>query len=725
MHNAVRNQTPSNATSTPSRGRGISARLALPVLAAALAAALVVGCKRTEAPAPAAAAPAATAAAPAKAQLGSFGVDEAGMDKTVKPGDDFFSYVNGNWVKNTEIPADKSNYSAFNVLNETALANTRKIIEDGAAGKLAGPDGKKIGDYYSAFLDEAGIDAKGIAPLQPELDAYAAIADASALSKTFGSQLRDDVDVLNNTNYYTNRLFGAWITQRYDDPNVVVPYLLQGGLGMPDRDFYLEGGRMAEMRTAYQAHVAKMLSLAGIADSDAKAAAILALETKIAKVHATQVETNDVKTGTNPWKREEFATRAPGMDWTAFFDAAQLGSQPDLVVWHPKAVTGISKLVASEPLDTWKAYLQFHAIDRNASVLPKAFRDESFAFYGTTMSGTPKQQDRWKSAVNATNNALGDAVGKVYADRFFTAQTKARADELVKNVLAAFDARIDKAEWMSASTKQRAKAKLSSLKVDMGYPAHFQDYSALDVRAGDALGNAERASLFSYQAELARVGKAPTRDQFLMTPQTVNALNIPLENRLVFPAAILAPPFFDPNADDAVNYGAIGAVIGHEVSHSFDSSGALFDETGKMANWWTPEDFKRFEAACNALAAQYDAYAPFPDAHLNGKLTLAENVADVAGLATAYDAYKRSQEGKPAVTLDGYTPDQRFFLGFAQDYRSKARETALRNSLLTGTHSPGMYRAATVRNQDPWYAAFDVKPGEALYLAPEQRVHVW
>jgi putative endopeptidase len=296
----------------------------------------------------------------------------------------------------------------------------------------------------------------------------------------------------------------------------------------------------------------------------------------------------------------------------------------------------------------------------------------------------------------------------------------------VKNLLAAFDARIDKAEWMSASTKARAKAKLATLKVDVGYPAHWQDYSGLDVQPGDALGNANRAGLYRWQQQLARLGKAPTRDQFLMTPQTVNALNIPLENRLVFPAAILAPPFFDPNADDAVNYGGIGSVIGHEISHSFDSSGALFDETGKMANWWTPEDLKRFEAACDALAAQYDTYAPFPDGpHLNGKLTLAENVADVAGVATAFDAYTRSQQGKPAASIDGFTPEQRFYLGFAQVWRSKARDAALRNDLITGTHSPGMYRAATVRNQDPWYAAFDVKPGEALYLAPEQRVRVW
>ncbi len=700
-------------------------RLALPLLAAALAAALLAGCKREAAAPAAAAAPATAVVAPAKAELGSFGFDETGMDRSVQPGDDFFQYADGSWVKNTEIPPDKSNYSAFSVLNEIAQARTRAVIEDAAAGKISGDDARKIGDYYHAFMDEPGIEAKGIAPLQPELDAIAGIADKTALSSALGGTLRADVDVLNLGNYVTRRLFGVWITQHYDRPTETVPYFLQGGLGMPDRDFYLEGGRMVEMRKAYQAHIAKMLTLAGITDADAKAARILALETEIAKVHATQVQTNDVKSGTNPWKRSEFPTKAPGIDWPAFFEAAKLGTQDEFIAWQPKAIAGISRLVASQPLETWKDYLAFHAIDRAADVLPKAFQDENFAFNGTTLSGTPQQQDRWKSGVDAVDDVLGQAVGKVYAERHFSADTKARANALVKNVLAAFAQRIDKAEWMSDQTKTRAKAKLAGLKVGMGYPDVWADYSALDVHPDDALGNSQRASLFEYHQQLAKLGKPAGHDEWYMLPQAVNALNVPLENRLIFPAAILAAPFFDPNADDAVNYGAIGTVIGHEISHSFDSSGALFDETGRMANWWTPEDFKRFKAAGDALVAQYDAYKPFPDANVNGRLTLGENIADVAGVATAFDAWKASQEGKPAVTIDGFTPEQRFYLGFAQVWRSKAREAALRNSLLGGVHSPGMYRAATVRNQDPWYAAFNVQPGQALYLAPDKRVKIW
>ncbi|MEO6102603.1 MAG: M13 family metallopeptidase, partial [Pseudoxanthomonas sp.] len=377
------------------------------------------------------------------------------------------------------------------------------------------------------------------------------------------------------------------------------------------------------------------------------------------------------------------------------------------------------------PLDTWKDYLAFHAIDRSAAVLPKAFRDQSFAFYGTTMSGTPQQQDRWKRGVSAVEGVLGEAVGKVYAERHFSADTKARANELVANLIAAFGKRIDQAEWMSAQTKTRARAKLATLRVGMGYPDAWTDYSALAVRPDDALGNLQRASLFSYHQQLAKLGKPASHDAWYMLPQAVNALNVPLENRLIFPAAILAAPFFDPNADDAVNYGAIGVVIGHEISHSFDSSGALFDETGRMANWWTPEDFKRFEAAGDALVAQYDGYKPFPDASVNGRLTLGENIADVAGLATAFDAWRASQQGKPALTIDGFTPEQRFYLGFAQVWRSKARDASFRNSLLTNVHAPGRYRADTARNQDPWYPAFDVKPDQVLYLAPDKRVKVW
>jgi len=691
-------------------------------LAAAVSLSLLAACSKSE-PEPDAAVTAAPA--PAKPEMGSFGFDMAGMDSTRTPGDDFFAYANGNWVTNTEIPADRSSFNSFTLLTVKAEERTRAIIDESAAAKNATGDARKIADFYTAFMDEAGIDAKGLAPIQPELDGIAAITDKPGLARALGQTLRADVDLLNSTNYYTNRLFGLWVSQHLDKPTEYGAYLVQGGLGLPDRDFYLKGGRMAELRKQYQAHIAKVLGLAGIADAEAKSARILALETAIARVHASQVDTNDVKKGANYWSRADFASKAPGLDWNAYFEAADLGKQTEFIVWQPSAMTGISKLVASQPIDTWKDYLAFHALDRAASVLPKAFADESFAFYGQTLSGTPQQKERWKRGVNAVDNALGEAIGRIYVERHFSAETKARADAMVGNLLAAFAARIDRLDWMTAETKAHAKAKLAGLKVGMGYPDAWRDFSALEVRADDALGNAGRASLFEYQRNLAKLGKPVDRGEWYLLPQQVNALNIPLENRLIFPAAILEAPFFDGAADEAVNYGAIGAVIGHEITHSFDSSGALFDESGRMANWWTPEDLKKFEAAGAALAAQYDGYHPFPDLAVNGKLTLGENIADVAGLATAYDAYKQSQNGMEAKTIDGLAPDQRFFLGWAQAWRSKAREPALRNSVLTNVHAPGMYRTETVRNQDAWYTAFNVQPGQQRYLAPEKRVKVW
>jgi len=701
-------------------------RLARTWLALALAASLATACNRAPEPDATAARPAESAApaAPTTPELGEFGLDTAGMDTSVAPGDDFFAYTNGTWVKTFEIPADRSRYNSFTRLTEKALERTRAIVEGAAADTAAGGDTRKIGDAYQAFMDEAAIEAKGLAPVQPQLDAIAGLADTAALSRLLGEQLRTDVDLLNATNYYTDRLFGLWVSQHLDDPSRNAPYLVQGGLGMPDRDFYLEG-EMAELRQQYQAHVAKVLTLAGIADAEAKAEAIVALETAIARVHASQVETNDIKKGANYWQREEFATKAPGLDWNAFFAGAALEAQPDFIVWQPKAVAGISKLVASQPLATWKDYLAFHALDRASPFLPKAFADASFAFHGTALNGTPQQQDRWKRALVVVSNQLGEAVGKLYVERHFTPQTKARADEMVANVLAAFDRRIDALEWMSAETKAKAKAKLAGMQVGMGYPDTWRDYSALEIKADDALGNVQRAELFEYRRNLAKIGKPVDRGEWYLLPHEVNALNVPLENRLIFPAAILEAPFFDAAADDAVNYGAIGGVIGHEITHSFDSSGALFDAKGRLSNWWTPEDLAKFDAAGAALAKQYDAYEPFPGLHVNGKLTLGENIADVAGLATAFDAYKASQEGKPAQVLGGFTPEQRFFLGWAQAWRAKAREQSLRNSVLTNVHAPDMYRAATVRNQDAWYEAFGVKPEQKLFLAPEQRVKVW
>jgi len=661
--------------------------------------------------------------ASARPQLGSFGFDVSGMDRSVAAGDNFFDFANGQWVQRTAIPADRSSYGSFNIIYEKTLGDTRAILEE--ATRASDGEARRIGDYYAAFMDEAGIEARGVAPLQPQLQAIAGIGDRQALARALGASLRADVDLLNATHFYTPHLFGLWVSVDLLQPDRNVPYLVQGGLGMPDRDFYLQGGRMAELRKAYEGYVARLLELSGDRAAAAKAARIVALETRIARAHATQEETNDVEKGANAWKQSELAAKAPGLDWAAFLDAAGLSAQQDFIVWQPRAVAGLSRLVASEPLDTWKEYLAFRALDEAAPYLPKAFADAHFAFHGTTMSGTPQQSERWKRAVDETNNALGEAVGKLYVARHFDAATKARADEMARNIIAAFARRIDALQWMSPETKAHAKAKVAGLKVGMGYPDKWRDYGALEVKRDDALGNAQRAALFEYRRNIAKLGQPVDHGEWAMLPQTINAMNVPLENRLVFPAAILQPPFFDPAADDAVNYGAIGAVIGHEISHGFDNAGALFDETGRLHNWWTAEDLKQFNAAGDALAAQFSGYAPFPGVHVNGRLTLGENIADVAGLATAYDAYRLARQGKPAQDLEGFTPDQRFFLGFAQAWRSKMREQALRNSLLTNVHAPGQFRALTVRNLDAWYPAFGVEQGQTLYLAPDKRVKVW
>jgi putative endopeptidase len=680
------------------------------------------GCSRR---APESAGTSPPAATTPKPQLGSFGFDATGMDREVKPGDDFFEFVNGTWVRNTEIPADRASYGTFVMIHERVERDVRAIVEGAANDTAATGDRRKIGDAFTAFMDEARIESLGLTPLKHELEVIAAIDDRASLARLFGQSLRADVDLLNATDTYTDRLFGLWVTQHLRRPDEVAPYLVQGGLGMPDRDYYLAGGKMADIRKAYEAHLAKLLALAGIDDAEARAARILALETAIARVHATQEQTNDVRQGDNEWQRADFPRKAPGLDWDAFFEGAQLAAQPNFIVWQPRAIAGISQLAGAQPLEVWKDYLTVRAIDRASSYLPKAFADQRFAFYGTVLAGTPQQRDRWKRSLNAVDAQLGEAVGKLYVEQHFSPETKARADEMVKNVVAAFARRIDALDWMAPATKETAKAKIAGIGVGMGYPSKWIDYSALEIRPDDALGNAQRSSLFEYQRNLAKLGKPVDREEWFLLPHEVNALNVPLENRMIFPASILQAPFFDGAADDAVNYGSMGAVIGHEISHSFDNMGALFDERGRMHNWWTPEDQKRFEKAGDALAKQYDGYRPFPDLGVNGRLTLGENIADVAGLATAWDAYQASQEGKPPQVLDGFTPAQRFFLGFGQSYRAKEREPALRNALLADPHAPDHYRAQTVRNVDAWYEAFDVKPGEKLYLAPDQRVKVW
>jgi putative endopeptidase len=500
---------------------------------------------------------------------------------------------------------------------------------------------------------------------------------------------------------------------------------MQGGLGMPDREYYLGASpRFVELRAKYQAHIANLFRLAGVSEAEARAKRVFDLEMAIAKAHVSVDESADVAKSNTVWTRAELPKKAPGIDWDAFLKAAGLDKEPRFGAWQASAIAGEAKLVGSQPLQAWKDYLAFHVIERGAPFLSKPFVDENFAFNGQAMSGTPQLRERWKRGVDFTSAALGEAVGKLYVEKHFTPEAKAKAQEMADNVVAAFGRRIDSLDWMSPETKAQAKAKLANFRVIVGYPEKWRDYSGLEIVRGDAYGNQARASLFEYRRNLAKLGQPVDRSEWFLNPQTVNALFCPSQNQITFPAAIFEPTFFDPKADDAVNYGAIGAVIGHEVSHGFDDTGALFDEKGNLRNWWAPQDMARFKAEIKKLADQYSAYEPLPGLHINGQQVLGENIADVAGLTVAYDAYHHAVGG-PGPVIDGFTADQRFFLGWAQNYRAKYREAALRRLVVTDVHSPGPWRALTVRNLDAWYPAFEVKEGQKLYLAPADRVKVW
>jgi predicted metalloendopeptidase len=652
--------------------------------------------------------------------------DLPAVDTSVRPGDAFFQYVNGTWLKSTEIPPDRSSVSNDTVLSELNLKRTREIIEQTAKANDATSEARKVADYYIAFMDETAIEQRGLQPLQTLLKEIADVHDRESLAQLLGSLLRADIDVLNNTDLYTYNLLGLWVAQDLDDPSRYAAFLFQGGLGMPDRDYYLDTSEsMAKTRAAYQKHLAKVLTLAKITDADAKAARIFELEKRIATVHGGRVDSIDVKKGNNHWSREDFDTRAPGLDWSAYFAAAGLEAQNSFVVWQPAAVAGLSALVASEPIENWKEYLTLRAIDHYAPYLSSDFVNENFEFYGKALSGTPQIRDRWKRGIAVTNAALGDAVGKLYVARHFTAAEKYRAEAMVHNLIAAFGRRIDQLDWMAPETKTKAKAKLGVLKIGVGFPDHWIDYSDLKIRSDDALGNVQRAELFEYHCKRAKLGQPVDRSEWVMTPQTINAVNLPAMNAMNFPAAILQPPFFDPDQPAVMDYGAMGAIIGHEISHSFDDQGALFDATGKLNNWWTPADFEHFKTAAARLVKQYDQYRPFPDLALNGQQVLSENIADLAGLAVAYDAWQLSLGGKPAPTVDGFTGDQQFFISFAQSWRDKTREPALRQQVITDGHAPSEYRTDTVRNLNAWYQAFDVKPIDKLYLSPDERVRIW
>ncbi|MFZ0860746.1 MAG: M13 family metallopeptidase [Candidatus Sulfotelmatobacter sp.] len=655
------------------------------------------------------------------------GIAVANMDRSVKPGDDFYQYANGDWIKRTEIPPDRAEVDVFTKLGDLSNKRTADLIEEIAkSNPPAGSGARKVADLFNSYMDETSIEAKGLAPLRPHLDAIAAIHDKRELARALGESLRADVDALNNTNFHTPNLFGLWVAPGFNDSEHYKAYLMQGGLQLPDREYYLGDSEHARnLRAQYQTHVSAMLKLAGFSDTDARATHVLELEHAIAQTHRTLADNEDIHKANNTWTQADFSAKAPGLDWPEYFRGAGINQVDSFIVWQPEAFTGESALVASASLDAWKDWLAFHLIEAYGGVLPKALAEERFAFFGKVLSGTTQQRPRWQRGVFVVDGLLGDAVGQIYAQRYFSPEAKAQAQAMVANLIAAFRKRIEALSWMDPATKAEAQAKLSTLYVGIGYPETWHDYSSFEVKADDIFGNIWRGRLSDYRREVARLGQQVDRKEWSMTPQTVNAVNLPLQNGLNFPAAILQPPFFDPLAPAAANYGAIGTVIGHEISHTFDTEGSAFDSKGRVRNWWSAADLTHFEAATAQLAAQYDTYKPFPDLAVNGRQTLGENIADVAGISAAYDGYKASLSGKTAPTQDGFSGDQQFFIAFGQNWGSKTREAALRQEVMTDPHAPAQYRTAEVRNIDAWYAAFNVQAGEKLYLTPPDRVRIW
>jgi putative endopeptidase len=660
-----------------------------------------------------------TAAAPSDQNANS-----QDMDRSIKPGDDFYRYANGGWLRMAEIPAGQSSYDTRAMLVEKTGRRVRDLMQGAAAAQpVRGSITQKVGDYYASFMDEDSIEAKGLTPLADEMARISAISNKQSLSSYLGTTLNTEVDGLTAN---ADHIFGVWVNQSFTDSNHYVFHLLQGGLGMPDRDGYLDPSpKMDAWRAQYQAHIAAILKLAGIADSEAQAARILSLEIRIAQTHAPDTDAADVFKQNNPWKRADFGVKAPGMDWGAYFAAAGVARQSEFIVWQPSAVTGTSALVGSEGIDLWKDYLRFHLIEHYASVLPKVVAAEDFAFYSTILSGTQQMPDRSKVALAATNAALGQAVGQLYTQRYFPPEAKAKAQAMVADLITAYRTRISNLTWMSPQTKEKALAKLATLRIGVGYPDTWIDYSTLDVVRGDAFGNMRRAEAFNRSYNLAKLQRPADPDEWRIDPQIVGAVIIFTPNTETFSAGLLQPPFFDYQGDAASNYGSAGAGIAHEISHSFDELGNIYDAQGRLGMWWTPEDVAKYHAAAAKLVAQFDGYCPFSDLCINGKQVLSENIADLAGLLTAHDAYVLSLKGKPDVVIDGLSGEQRFFLAFAHRWRKIQSEAALRRQIATDTHSPGEYRSDTVRNVQAWYKAYEVAPTDKLFLKPEDRAGIW
>jgi putative endopeptidase len=649
------------------------------------------------------------------ARFGTWGLDTAGMDTTVKPGDDFYAYVNGAWSKTTQIPADRSSYGSFAVLRDLSEARLRKLVESYDRG--TGDDAGKVAALYQGFMDEAAAERADAIPLLVRL------------APVYRARSRDDIARLmgGSLGGFGSSFFGPGVSDDAKKPDVYALYLRQSGLGLGDREFYVDA-KFKPQLDRYLVYVRQMLEMAGWPDAAASARDIVALETKIAQAHWTRAESRNRDKTYNLMTRAELEAQAPGFPWATFLDAAGVGRAERAIVAQNTAFPKVAKIFADTDLRTLKAWQAFHTADDLAPLLSKRFVDAHFEFRSKFLNGQPQQRERWKRGVTFAENAMGEAIGRDYVKLYFPPESKAKMDALVANLRTAMGSRIRALEWMGPATKAEALKKLEGFNVKIGYPEKWRDYSALEVVPGDLVGNAERASRFEWDYRRNRIDQPVDKAEWGMTPQTVNAYYNSVKNEIVFPAAILQPPFFDPDADPAINYGGIGGVIGHEITHGFDDQGRKSDYAGVLRDWWTAEDAAKFEAQATRLGAQYEAY-PFPNlpgVHINGRASMGENIGDLGGITLGLEAYRTSLGGKPAPELGGFTGDQRVFLGWAQVWRTLFRDEALRQQLVGDPHSPGMIRAiAPLRNIDSWYEAFNVKPGDRLYIAPEERVRIW
>jgi len=648
------------------------------------------------------------------------GIDLQYVDPTVRAQDDFYRHVNGKWLDAFEIPADKARYGSFTKLSDDSEAQARELIEAAAkAGGAPGSGQKKIGDLYNTFMDEAKLETLGGKPLAPDLAKIDAIKSKSEIPGVIARFGKTSV----------RAPYAFAIHQDNKDSTKYIVGFGQSGLGLPDRDYYLKAddAKLHAVLEQYEAHIARLLTLAGDKHATASAKDVVALETAIANIQWTKVENRDPLKTYNKVTVADLPKLVPGYDWKNYLVAAGLDGKMDyVIVSQPTYFTALGGIITSTPLAAWKAYFKWHLVRAAAPLLSKAFVDEDFAFSGGVLSGIPENQPRWKRGVRAVESALGEEVGRLYVAKYFPPENKARMEKLVANLLAAYRTSIDGLDWMSPATKQEAKAKLAKFTPKIGYPKTWRDYSALDIKAGDLLGDMRRAAEFGYQHEINKLGKPIDRDEWGMTPQTVNAYYNAELNEIVFPAAILQPPFFDVNADDAANYGGIGAVIGHEISHGFDDKGSQYDGDGNLRQWFTPEDLAHFKAKTHALVEQYNQYQPVAGYRVNGELTLGENIADNSGLAIAYKAYKLSLGDKPSPVIDGFTGEQRLYLGWVQVWRGKQRDAESIRLVKTDPHSPAQFRGnGPLANQPGFYAAFSIKPGDKMYAPPATRVILW